>query len=82
LLALARAGISREAAYEIVQRNAMATWTQLGTDTGKSFRENLDADPEIAGRVPASVLDAAMDAAMHLRSVDVVFDRVFGDSAP
>jgi adenylosuccinate lyase len=82
LLALARAGISREAAYEIVQRNAMATWTQLGTAAGKSFRENLDADPEIVGRVPRAVLDAAMDAGMHLRSVDLVFDRVFGDAAP
>jgi len=82
LLALARAGISREAAYEIVQRNAMATWLGLGTKAGKSFRENLDADPEIAGRVPADVLDAAMDAGMHLRSVDVVFERVFGDTAP
>jgi adenylosuccinate lyase len=81
LLALARAGISREAAYEIVQRNAMATWTQLGTAAGKSFRENLDTDPEIVGRVPAAVLDAAMDVGMHLRSVDVVFDRVFGDTA-
>ena len=62
LLALARAGISREDAYRIVQRNAMATWEKLGTPEGRSFRDNLDADPEVAGRVPAAVLDAAMDA--------------------
>ncbi len=81
LLALARAGISREAAYEIVQRNAMATWTRLGSADGRSFRTNLDTDPAVAGRVPPEVLDAAMDADMHLRAVDGVFARVFGESA-
>jgi len=81
LLALARAGISREAAYDIVQRNAMTTWTRLGTAEGRSFRANLEADPEVAGRVPPAVLDAAMDADMHLRAVDAVFARVFGEDA-
>jgi len=79
LLALARAGILREDAYRIVQRNAMATWTRLGTQEGQSFRANLDADPEVAGRVPASVLDLAMDPSLHTRHVDHVFDRVFGE---
>jgi len=81
LLALARAGISREDAYRIVQRNAMETWTKLGTPAGRSFRENLEADPEVAGRVAPAVLDAAMDAAFHLRHVDTVFARVFGAAA-
>ena len=48
LLALTRAGISREDAYAIVQRNAMATWERLGTPEGRSFRDNLLADPEVA----------------------------------
>jgi adenylosuccinate lyase len=78
LLALARAGISREDAYRIVQRNAMATWEKLGTPEGRSFRDNLAADPEVAGRVPAESLDAAMDPKAHLRHVDTVFTRVFG----
>jgi adenylosuccinate lyase len=78
LLALARAGISREDAYRIVQRNAMATWEKLGTPEGRSFRDNLAADPEVAGRVPAESLDAAMDPKAHLRHVDTVFSRVFG----
>ncbi len=81
LLALARAGLSREAAYAIVQRNAMATWTRLGQADGRSFRENLEADPEIAGRVPSSVLDQAMDSRAHLKAVDEVFARVFGEAA-
>ena len=82
LLALARAGLSREAAYAVVQRNAMATWTKLGTAEGRSFRQNLDADPEVAGRVPAAALDAAMDARAHLRALDVIYCRVFGEAGP
>ncbi len=82
LLALARAGILREDAYRIVQRNAMATWTKLGTPEGKSFRANLDGDPEVSGRVPAAALDAAMDPALHLRQLDAVFMRVFGEAGP
>jgi adenylosuccinate lyase len=82
LLALARAGILREDAYRIVQRNAMATWSALGTPGAKNFREHLDADPEIFGRVPASVLDAAMDPTPHLRNLDHVFIRVFGEAGP
>ncbi len=78
LLALARAGISREDAYRIVQRNAMATWEKLGTPEGLSFRDNLAADPDVAGSVPAAALEAAMDARSHLAQVDAVFGRVFG----
>jgi len=78
LLALIRAGISREDAYAIVQRNAMATWERLGTAEGRSFRDNLLADQEVARRVSVAELDAAMDARMHLRSVDRIFGRVFG----
>jgi adenylosuccinate lyase len=78
LLALTRAGILREDAYRIVQSCAMATWTRLGTPEGRSFRENLEADPDVARMVAPAELDAAMDAALHLRSVDRIFDRVFG----
>jgi adenylosuccinate lyase len=81
LLALARGGISREESYAIVQRNAMATWTRLGTAEGRSFRENLDGDPDVANRVPASLLDAAMDTQLHVKAVDHIFDRVFGPAA-
>jgi adenylosuccinate lyase len=77
LLALTRAGILREDAYRIVQRNAMATWEGLDTG-GRNFRANLDADPEVAGRISPEALDAAMDPALHLRALDHVFARVFG----
>jgi adenylosuccinate lyase len=78
LLALTRAGISREDAYRIVQGCAMATWTRLGTPEGRSFRANLEADPDVARMVRAAELDWAMDLGLHLRSVDRIFERVFG----
>jgi len=78
LLVLTKAGISREDAYKIIQRNAMATWTRLGAPDARTFRENLLADAEVAGRVPAEAVDAAMSAEMHHRHVDTIFQRVFG----
>ena len=77
LLALTRAGILREDAYRIVQRSAMATWDGLDGG-GRSFRANLEADSEVAGRISAAVLDAAMDPALHMAAVDHIFARVFG----
>ncbi len=80
LLTLARAGISREDAYRIVQGAAMATWTKLGTPEARSFRDNLEAEPEVTARVSAAELDAAMDSRSHLAHVDTIFSRVFGAS--
>jgi adenylosuccinate lyase len=82
LLALTRAGVSREDAYAIVQRNAMATWEKLGTVEGRSFRANLEADPGVAARVKPEELDRAMDPRRHLSELDRVFTRVFGEPGP
>ena len=73
LLALTQAGVSREAAYAAVQRNAMAVW-----DEGGSFRERLAADAEVAARLDATALDSLFDPAYHTARVDEIFDRVFG----
>ena len=78
LLALTRAGILREDAYRIVQRNAMATWEGLGRPGARAFRDNLLDDAEVAGRISPGTIDKALDPAMHLRAVDQVFERVFG----
>jgi adenylosuccinate lyase len=77
LLALTKAGILREDAYKIVQRNAMATWTKLGAADAPNFRENLLADPEVAGKISEKIIDDAMDAKLHLAQIDVLFERVF-----
>jgi adenylosuccinate lyase len=79
LLALTKAGISREDAYKIVQRNAMATWTKLGHADARNFRANLLADGEVAGRVTEAAIDAAMSAEMHHAHVNTIFKRVFGE---
>jgi adenylosuccinate lyase len=78
LLALARAGVSREDAYRIVQTHAMATWTTLGQPGHRSFAEHLASDPLVADRVDPATLAEAMDPALHLRRVDEIFARVFG----
>ena len=82
LLALTRSGILREDAYKIVQRAAMATWSNLGQPGAQTFRQTLAGDPEVAARVPPQALDAAMATDMHLAHVDHVFARVFGRGVP
>jgi adenylosuccinate lyase len=78
LLALTRAGISRENSYKIVQRNAMATWTKLGREDARDFRANLLADADVAGKITSDELTAAMNPAIHLAEIDTIFTRVFG----
>ena len=82
LTALIRAGVLREDAYRIVQANAMKTWTMLGKPGGRNFRENLEADPAVAGRMSAAELDHAMDSRLHLTHLDTIFSRVFGEPGP
>jgi adenylosuccinate lyase len=81
LLALTRAGILREDAYRLVQQHAMETWETLARPGAPGFRERLLADPEIAGRVSAEVIDRAMDPALHLREIERIFNRVFGEES-
>ena len=76
LLALTQAGLSREESYELVQRNAMKVW-----DEGADFREVLAKDADVARALPAADLDALFDLGYHLKHVDTIFDRVFGDGA-
>ncbi|MBI0433249.1 adenylosuccinate lyase [Roseomonas sp. KE0001] len=78
LLALTQAGLSREGAYRAVQRAAMATWTALGQPEARSFRDNLLADEEVAGRLDAAALDKAIDPQRDFRHVETIFARVFG----
>ena len=73
LLALTQAGIAREDAYRLVQRNAMRTWNGEGP-----LLDLLKADPEVAARVPPEKLEAMFDLGYHLKQVDTIFKRVFG----
>ncbi len=73
LLELARRGISREQAYEWVQRNAMRSFHER-----KDFKSLLLADGDVTGVLPAVEIEKAFDLDDQLRNVDAVFDRVFG----
>ena len=75
LLALTQAGLSREAAYAAVQRNAMAAWQD-----GGSFLDRLTADGEVGGAIDGAALAGFFDPAHHLKNVDTIFERVFGRS--
>ena len=77
LLALTQAGMSREAAYGAVQRNAMRVW-----EKGGDFLALLKADREIAKHVPAKQLAAMFDMRYHTKNVDAIFARVFEERAP
>ncbi|MEE8274810.1 MAG: adenylosuccinate lyase [Alphaproteobacteria bacterium] len=75
LLALTQTGMSREAAYDAVQRNAMRVWEE-----GGSFLAALEADAEVTAKLDAAMLAGLFDPAWHTRNVDVIFERVFGRS--
>jgi adenylosuccinate lyase len=73
LLALTQAGIEREAAYKLVQSNAMRAWAGEGT-----LLELLKSDPVVSKAVPAKALEAMFDNDYHFKHVDTIFKRVFG----
>jgi len=75
LLALTQAGVSREDAYRLVQRNAMKVWE---SDGQLSLLELLKADPEVTDALPAAELEEKFDLDYHFRQVDRIFQRVFG----
>ena len=75
LLALVDTGITREDAYAIVQRNAMAVWDDIQqAREGASYRELLEADPECT--LDAEKLDALFDPREFLTRTGVLFERV------
>jgi adenylosuccinate lyase len=73
LLELARRGVSREQAYEWVQRNAMKAFHEQ-----KDFKSLLLADADVTAVLPPAEVDKAFSLHEQLRNVDAVFDRVFG----
>jgi adenylosuccinate lyase len=76
LLALTQAGASREDSYRMVQRNAMKVWE---SDGQLSLLELLKADPDVSALLTAKELEDKFDLGYHLKHVDTIFARVFGD---
>jgi len=72
LLELAKKGVSREQAYESVQRNAMRSFEEQ-----RDFKTLLLSDPEVTRVLSASDIERAFDLDEQLKHVDHIFDRVF-----
>jgi adenylosuccinate lyase len=74
MLTLVRKGMARQAAYELVQRNALRS-----VEGGGSFRALLGADADIAAKMSAAEIDTAFDLAHHLRHTGAIIDRALAD---
>jgi adenylosuccinate lyase len=72
LLELAKKGVSREQAYDWVQRNAMRSF-----DEQRDFKSLLLADPDVTRVLPPQEIERAFDLDEQLKHVDHIFDRVF-----
>ncbi|GJD33815.1 adenylosuccinate lyase [Methylobacterium aerolatum] len=73
LLALTQAGVSREDAYRLVQRNAMPVWRGEG-----DFLTLLKADAEVTQALSPGEIEECFDLGYHFKHVDTIFQRVFG----
>ena len=75
LLALTQAGLERDTAYRLVQRNAMQVWE---SDGALNLLELLKADSEVTAALAPALLDEKFNLDYHFKAVDTVFERVFG----
>jgi adenylosuccinate lyase len=75
MLALVNRGQSREAAYAMVQRNAMRVWAE-----GANYPGLLKADPDVSAILTAAEIDDLFDMGYHLKNIDTIFGRVFGEA--
>ena len=75
LLALTQAGVSREDAYRLVQRNAMKVWE---SDGQLSLLDLLKGDAEVTAALSPAEIEDKFDLGYHLKHVDTIFARVFG----
>ena len=75
LLELARKGMTREEAYEWVQRNAMRSH-----DEQTDFKTLVLDDPKVTGVLSRDEIEQVFDLSVQLRHVDEIFDRVFGSA--
>ncbi|HUL60922.1 MAG TPA: adenylosuccinate lyase [Anaeromyxobacteraceae bacterium] len=75
LLALVGRGVGRQEGYVFVQRNAMKVWEEK-----VDFRTALKRDPDVRKALSEAEIDACFDVSHHLKHVDTIFRRVFGDA--
>ena len=76
LLALTRKGLSRESAYQIVQRNSLKAWNE-----NLDFKALVLAEPEIVAVLTPEELDRCFSLEPYLGKIDYIFERVFSDES-
>jgi adenylosuccinate lyase len=84
MLGLVHTGMARQAAYELVQKHALAAAAHIGgaAPPGAGFRERLAADPEVGGKLTAEQLNRCFDLQHHLRFASTIIDRALADGSP
>lgn len=78
LLALVEQGLSREDAYAIVQKAAMATWADEATD----LKRELERDETVRRVLDPERLSSCFDPAYFLAHIDSIYERVLGHDSP
>lgn len=81
MLALTQAGVSREDAYRMIQRNAMRVWGSAadnGNTATLSLRGELEKDSDVTAKLSKADLDEIFDLTPYTKNIDYVFKRVFG----
>jgi len=76
LLALTKKGLTREEAYQVVQRNSLKAWKD-----GLDFRELVAADPDVARVLRPKDIERCFSLAPYLDKIDYIFERVFRDES-
>jgi adenylosuccinate lyase len=76
LLALTKKGMTREDAYQVVQRNSLRAWNEC-----RDFRELIAADPDVVRILTPADIDRCFSLAPYLDKIDYIFERVFADES-
>ena len=70
LLELTAVGFSREAAYKLVQKNAMIAWKE-----NSSFLSKILSDKKITNKIPVNKLKKLFDFGYHTKKINIIFNR-------
>jgi len=76
LLALMKKDISRERAYQMVQRNSLKAWKER-----LDFKDLIQSDEEISKILAKKEVDACFSIPPYLEKIDYIFERVLGDES-
>ena len=77
MLALTQAGMSREDAYQSVQKNAMHVWELKDNERSGAFQRFLINDPEVTNHLGTKEIENLFDLAHHTKYTNLIFSRVF-----